>query len=206
MTMTAIRFAAAFVLGALATPATLAAQTEPPAPAYEALVACRSVESEAERMACLDRELARFAEAVESGRVVVIEREAVRALERESYGITMSGVQRLTGLLRRSSAQGNEPETETLEDGSQIVYRADGGVDEMRALPVTGVRYDRAGKAVVTLANGQIWVQTDSTSFGRVTRARLDEGLTADLLPGAMGSNFMTLSHHPRRFRVQRTD
>jgi len=206
MTMTAIRFAAAFVLGALATPAALAAQTEPPAPAYEALIACRSVESEAERMACLDRELARFAEAVESGRVVVIEREAVRALERESYGITMSGVQRLTGLLRRSGAQSNEPETETLEDGSQIVYRADGGVDEMRALPVTGVRYDRAGKAVVTLANGQIWVQTDSTSFGRVTRARLDEGLTADLLPGAMGSNFMTLSHHPRRFRVQRTD
>lgn len=157
-------------------------------------------------MACLDRELARFAQAVESGRVVVIERETVRALERESYGIAMPGVQRLTGLLRRSGSETGEPETEILQDGSQITYRADGAIGEMRSLPVTGVSYDRTGKAVVSLANGQVWVQTDSTSFGRVSRARLEEGLTADLLPGAMGSHFMVLSHHQRRFRVRRTD
>lgn len=205
LTMAARRLAAALMLGALTAPAAMA-QDEPPAPAYEALMACRTVEPAADRMACLDRELARFADAVDSGRVVVIEREAVRALERESYGITMPGVQRLTGLLRRGGSQASEPETEMLEDGSQIIYRADGAVDEMRALPVTSVSYDRAGKVVVALANGQVWVQTDSTSFGRVTRARLEEGLTADLLPGAMGSHFMTLSHHPRRFRVRRTD
>lgn len=207
LTMAVTRFAAALLMGAALTvsPA-LARQDEPPSPAYAALIACRAVQAEPERFACLERELARFAEAVDTGRVVVIEREAVRALERESYGITMPGVQRLTSLLRRGGAGDGEAETETLEDGSQIVYRADGGVDEMRALPVAEVSYDHAGKAVVTLANGQVWVQTDSTSFGRVTRSRLEEGLTADLLPGAMGSHFMTLSHHPRRFRVRRTD
>lgn len=204
--MAAQHFAAAAMLVALAAPAALSAQTEPPARAYEALIACRSVESQAERMACLDRELALFADAVESGRVVVIEREAVRALERESYGISMPGVQRLTGLLRRGGSQSSEPETETLEDGSQVIYRADGGVDEMRALPVADVRYDRVGKVIVTLANGQVWVQTDSTTFGRVTSARLQDGITADLYPGALGSHFMALSHHPRRFRVRRTD
>lgn len=194
------------MLGALSAPAALAAQSEPPAPAYEALMACRSVEVEAERLACLDRELANFAEAVEARRVVVIERDAVRALERESFGIEMPGIQRLTGLLRRGGSEPAGPETETLADGSQIVYRADGGVEEMRSLPVTAVRYDRAGMAIVTLANGQVWIQTDSTSFGRVTRARLESGLTADLFPGALGSNFMALSHHPRRFRTRRLE
>lgn len=204
--MSATRFAAALLLGGLATPAALAGHNEPPAPAYEALVACQSIEAETERLACLDRELANFAEAVESRRVVVIERDAVRALERESFGIEMPGIQRLTGLLRRGGSELNGPETETLADGSQVVYRADGGVEEMRSLPVTAVRYDRAGMAIVTLANGQVWIQTDSTSFGRVTRARLDNGITADLFPGALGSNFMALSHHPRRFRARRLE
>lgn len=199
------RFATALIAGALAAPAALAVQAETPAPAYDALMACRSVEPVADRTACLERELARFAEAVESGRIVVIERDAVRALERESYGISMPGVQRLTGLLRRTGSETGEPETETMEDGSQITYGADGAVQEMRALPVRSVTYNRAGKAVVTLANGQVWTQTDSIMFGRVTRARIEEGLTADLYPGALGSNFMALSHHPRRFRVSRT-
>ncbi|WBQ09116.1 hypothetical protein L2D01_09435 [Hyphomonadaceae bacterium ML37] len=203
--MAATRFAAALMLGALAIPPAQA-QDDPPAPAYQALMACRSVEPEAERMACLDRELARFAAAVETGRVVVIEREAVRALERESFGIDMPGIQRLTGLLRRSGSQTSETDTETLEDGSQIVYRADGGVEEMRAMPVTRVTYDRVGMAMVTLANGQVWVQTDSTNFGRVTRSRIEDGLTADLYPGALGSHFMALSHHPRRFRARRLE
>jgi len=203
--MAATRFAAALMLGALAIPP-VQAQDDPPAPAYQALMACRSVEPEAERMACLERELARFAAAVETGRVVVIEREAVRALERESFGIDMPGIQRLTGLLRRSGSQTSETDTETLEDGSQIVYRADGGVEEMRAMPVTRVTYDRVGMAMVTLANGQVWVQTDSTNFGRVTRSRIEDGLTADLYPGALGSHFMALSHHPRRFRARRLE
>jgi len=203
--MAATRFAAALMLGALAIPP-VQAQDDPPAPAYQALMACRSVEPEAERMACLERELARFAAAVETGRVVVIEREAVRALERESFGIDMPGIQRLTGLLRRSGSQTSETDTETLEDGSQIVYRADGGVEEMRGMPVTRVTYDRVGMAMVTLANGQVWVQTDSTNFGRVTRSRIEDGLTADLYPGALGSHFMALSHHPRRFRARRLE
>lgn len=206
MTMAASSFAAALMMGALAAPAALGAQSEPPAPAYQALMACRSVEAEADRLACLDRELAAFADAVEARRVVVLEREAVRALERESFGIEMAGLQRLTGLLRRSGAESAGPETETLADGSQIVYRADGGVEEMRALPVTAVRYDHAGKAVITLANGQVWTQTDSTTFGRVSRSRIEDGLTADIYPGALGSNFIALSHHPRRFRARRME
>lgn len=206
MTMAATRFAAALMLGALAAPAVMAAQSEPPAPAYEALMACRNVQAESERLACLDRELAAFADAVEARRVVVIERDAVRALERESFGIEMPGIQRLTGLLRRGGAEPGGPETETLADGSQVVYRADGGVEEMRALPVTAVRYDRTGKVIVTLANGQVWIQTDLTTFGRVSRSRIEDGLTADLFPGALGSNFMALSHHPRRFRARRLE
>lgn len=206
MTMAASRFAAALMMGALAAPPALAAQSEPPAPAYEALMACRGVEAETDRLACLDRELAAFADAVEARRVVVIEREAVRALERESFGIEMPGLQRVTGLLRGSGGASAGPETETLADGSQIIYRADGGVEEMRALPVTAVHYDRAGKAVITLANGQVWSQTDSTTFGRVSRSRIEDGLTADIYPGALGSNFMALSHHPRRFRARRVE
>ncbi|MCH8489063.1 MAG: hypothetical protein LAT81_03915 [Oceanicaulis sp.] len=206
MTMPATRFAAALILGALGAPAALAAQSEPPAPAYEALMACRSVEAEAERLTCLDRELAAFADAVEARRVVVIDRETVLALERENYGIIMPGVQHLTNLLRRGGAEPDGPATETLADGSQIVYRADGGVQEMRALPVTAVRYDRAGKAIVTLATGQVWIQTDSTMFARVSRSRIEGGLTANIYPGAMGSNFMALSHHPRRFRARRVE
>lgn len=204
--MTLARFASVLLAGALAAPAALAHQDEPASPAYTALMACRAVEPDTERMACMDRELAAFARAVETGHVVVIEREAVRALERESFGIAMPGVQRLTGLLRRGGGESAEAETETLQDGSQIIYRADGGVEEMRALPVRTVNYDRTGRAIVTLANGQVWVQTDSTQFGRVSRSRLEEGLTADLIPGALGSYFMALSHHPRRFRARRSE
>ncbi|MGJ3230386.1 MAG: hypothetical protein ACFE0P_01150 [Oceanicaulis sp.] len=180
--------------------------------AVEALLLCRD-ETEADaRLACLDAALAEFDAALETGRLAVVERRQVREVERESFGLTLPSVSGLGTLFARRSRDAApdepdaaEPETETLEDGAVVVYARDGGVSEIRSLPVAQVTETRAGLLVITLENGQVWRQT-SPSMVRTPRRNDLDGLTARIESGVLGAYFMELSHHPRRFRAERVD
>ncbi|WP_306016040.1 hypothetical protein [Oceanicaulis sp. MMSF_3324] len=170
------------------------------------LLACRALSDEGARLACQDEHLAALAQATESGRVVVVERQALREVERESFGLNLSSVGRLGSFLRRSdSAEARAAaETETFSDGSVATYDETGQIESLSGLAVQSVDRVR-NKLRVTLVNGQVWAQTDSTPLPGVSRRAIRDGLTVEIENGALGSHFMRLSSSPsRRFRAER--
>ena len=174
------------------------------------LLACQALTDDAARLACQDEHLATLAEATQTGRIVVVERQALRQVERESFGLNLPSVGRLGGFLRRSSSdtagaeQVAEAETETFEDGSVATYNEEGSLDSLTGLPVEEVETVR-GKLRITLANGQVWAQTDSTRIPTISNRDVRNGLTAEIETGLMGAHFMTLSNNTRRrFRAER--
>ena len=174
------------------------------------LLACRALSDDSARLACQDEHLGALAQATESGRIVVVERRALREVERESFGLNLPSVGRLGGLLRRRDSGDSEAtemaEVETLEDGSTATYNASGSLESLIGVPVSEVTL-RNGKLRITLANGQIWAQTDSTRLPRISSRAVRNGLTADIESGLLGAHFMSLSNNERRrFRAERVE
>lgn len=169
----------------------------------QALLACRDIAEPQPRATCMETRLNEFAAALDEGRLVVVESGRIRAVERDSFGISLPSMAALSDIFSRSEGGRNAPESETLEDGTTVVYRAGGGVEEMRAVPVRSVETDPFGKVLVTLDNGQVWVQTDDTRVRRV-RGRHMDGLTADIRSGLFGATSMELSHSGPSFKVER--
>ena len=170
------------------------------------LLACRQLTDDAARLACQDEHLANLADATETGRLVVVERQALREVERESFGLNLNSVGRLGGFLRRSeNAEARAAsERETFADGSVATYDEEGQIESLSGLSVQSVERVR-NKLQVTLSDGQVWAQTDSTQLPGVPRRALRDGLTVDIESGALGSHFMRLSAFPsRRFRAER--
>lgn len=187
-----------------------------------ALFACRQIESAAARAACFDSALADFERALDGGEIAIIERRAVREVERDGFGLSLPSLSGIQQVFRRDRGEETEqttqagaqdqprpgpetvePEVETFEDGSRAEYRGDGRLDRITGAPVASVRDTRDG-IVVTLENGQVWRQTDGTRVLPVRRRHLEAGLTAEIERGMLGSYFMTLSHDGRRMRAER--
>jgi len=199
--------AAACALISVGVPA-LAQDTGTDSETLNRLLACRALTDDAARLACQDEHLAALAQATETGRVVVVERQALRQVERESFGLNLPSVGRLGGFLRRSGGseaeQVVEAETETLEDGSVATYNEEGSLEALTGLPVENVELVR-GKLRVTLANGQVWAQTDATRLPTISNRDIRNGITAEIETGLMGAHFMSLSNNTRRrFRAER--
>jgi len=188
----------------------------------EALFACQQVADTAARAACFDAAVSDFKTALDGGEIAIIERRAVREVERDGFGLSLpslSGIQQVfrrdgvdegeqtaqaeSEVQARRSPELAEPEVETFEDGSRAEYRDDGRLDRISGAPVASVRDTRDG-IVVTLENGQVWRQTDGTRVLPVRRRHLEAGLTAEIERGMLGSYFMTLSHDGRRMRAER--
>ena len=92
----------------------------------DALLACRDIAEESQRLACLDAGMADFAAAIEEGRLQVVERDAIRAIERESFGLSMPSVAGLGAMFRGGGEARGEAETETLEDGAVVANKDTG--------------------------------------------------------------------------------
>ncbi|WP_420331905.1 hypothetical protein [Oceanicaulis alexandrii] len=203
-----LRSLAAAIAVLAASAPTLAQEAQSESDTLNRLLACRALSDDAARLACQDEHLNTFAQATETGRIVVVERRALREVERESFGLNLPSVGRLGGLLRRrDSEEATEvAEVETLEDGSTATYNASGSLDSLVGVPVSEVSM-RGGKLRITLANGQIWAQTDSTRLPRISSRAVRDGLTADIESGVLGAHFMSLSNSQRRrFRAERVE
>jgi len=192
-------------------PAALAQAQDAPSEsaALNALLACQSITDDTQRLACQDEQLAAFAQATQSGQVMVVERRAVQAVARESFGLDLPSISRLTSVFRRGSAPDSQAvaaatEVTEFEDGSTATYDELGQIEQISGLVVTNVE-ERQGKLWVTLENGQVWRQTDSALVPRISARRVRNGITASVERGALGSHFMRLSSHSsRRFRAER--
>lgn len=191
----------AFAASALAlASAAASAQSFSGSPLMDDLLACRSLTSESERLACMDSAAAALDAAIGSRQLSVVERQRAVAAERNTFGTAVAGTGRIfSSLFSRGEADlGGE---QAYEDGAVAVRSEDGDIQALRGVPVRAIRTDAFGKLVITLADGQVWRQTDNT---RVNAPRDVTGLTVEIERGALTSFFMRLSSNPVRFRAAR--
>lgn len=145
----------------------VAAQSPPTVqpPVLSALLACRAKTDAAERLACYDAAAANLGAAAQSGDVVVVDRDQVRQARREAFGFTLPSLE----LFDRGAPK--EPQAESL------------------TAVVASARTDGAGKLIVQLEDGAVWMQTDTRRLGRSPK----KGSKAEIRRGAMAGYFLSL-------------
>ncbi|GLK50641.1 hypothetical protein [Maricaulis virginensis] len=209
---------------ALLAPAALAFQGDP----VDDVLACRLIADIETRLACFDETSTRLANARDTGDIVVVEREAVEAVERDSFGFNLPSLPRFA-LPNLSSgreqheavagAEGTEPATpraqtpgreatpqsatELAEEEFRVVARDDeGNVDTvtMRLERIRVVGYDTM---LFEMENGQVWRQTDD---GRRIRLRGQGPHFAEIRRGAMSSYLLRIDGEGRAVRVRREE
>lgn len=139
------------------------------------LVQCRAIGPAEARLACFDAAAARLDDAEKTGEVVVLDRSQVRTAKREAFGFSIPSFD----LFDRDERQRAE-EVDSIESTIASAYRGQRGW-------------------VVTLANRQVWSQTDNR---RILRAK--PGDKVEIRRGLVGSFFMRLGDQPG-VRAERT-
>lgn len=170
--MKSLRAPAFWLLGlvaATATPAFAQAQTreEIPRPALlESLLACRSVSGAEARLACFDTASEAFDVAERQGEVTVVDQAQAQETRTRLFGLNLDGAN-LWGRLRQEER------------------------DRVEAIETTLVRAstDGNGRAVLVLADGSTWRQTDSERIN----ARLRAGAPVRVRQGAVGSFLLSV-------------
>ena len=142
--------------------------------------ACAEIGDDTERLACFDAAVGRLKQAEETGEVVTVTRDQVKEVERDSFGFNLPSLPKLV--------------MPKLGGGDQ----AD-GLDEVVVAAVK-VSSSAEGKALITLENGQIWVQTDSANIRVKSR---DLPMDATIRKAAFSSYRMQLGNG-RWFRAKR--
>lgn len=113
-------------------------------PVFEAVVNCRALASDAERLACYDQSVAALAAAREKQDIVVADRATIRETKKGLFGFTLPKL-RLFGGAERDSDDVKEIES-----------------------TISAVRDTADGMAILTLADGARWKQTDGgNTFAR---------------------------------------
>ncbi|MBL8530130.1 MAG: hypothetical protein JNK94_00215 [Hyphomonadaceae bacterium] len=164
---------------ALATPAVAQQPAQAPG-VLEQVYACATVGEEAARLRCYDDAVGRLRAAQTSGELVAVDRGQVQQIERESFGFSLPSLPRI---FQRTETPGAEPErTESL------------------TAQVSGVRQRNTGIYVITLANGQVWEQTD-----QLPPRRLRAGDTVEIRRATFGSYLLHYDRGPA-VRVRRIE
>jgi len=180
------------------------AQTD--ASPLQPLFECRSISDDTARLACLDAAVEALHGETESGDLVAVDREQIEAAEESTFGLSIPNFT-IPGLGLRGGGGRNEELVEadaTAQSQDRVVRRNDdGNIERIEGLAVTEVTINRADHVVVTLANGQVWRQTDSTHVQGI-RSGARPGLTANIRSGMLGSYFMRLNNGGRWFRAER--
>ncbi|MEP3072588.1 hypothetical protein [Maricaulis sp.] len=214
---------------AFLSPGATALQTDP----VDDVLACRSVVDIEARLACFDASAERLATARHSGDIVIVEREDVEAVERDSFGFNLPSLPRfrLPSLMAAQSehdavaelnASGIEEAPSTSSTSSQpsatAVAPEPQSASELDGNEVRVVERDRDGNVdTVTMRIDRTRVVGyDTTVFymanGQVWR-QVDDGEVrlwgngphfAEIRRGAMGSYLLRIDGDGRAIRVRR--
>lgn len=154
------------LLLALQPAATWAAKPGPmPNPAIlEALIKCRTVSGDAERLACFDKAAAAVERATTNGDLVALDREQRRQARRQAFGFLL-------------------PSLSFLERGEKT-----GEIDHLTAI-AADAGLNTLGEWVITLDDGAVWRQTEPVELGRTPH----KGSKVMISKGVLGSYFMTI-------------
>lgn len=135
---------------------------------------CAAVQAANERLACYDRSVQSLDDAERRGDIIVVDRAEVRETRRQLFGFNLPSVP----MFERSSSR-----AETIDNLST---------------KLTSAR-EVGSKWILTLENGSIWRQTDSSAF----RFSNQPGATVEIRQGAMNSFLMRVGTS-RSVRVER--
>lgn len=196
---------AVFLVAAMGAPA-LAGQDQPAEgreAQLSALLECREVTGDAERLACFDSTSAAFGSRTD---LVVIDRGQIEQAEREGFGFNMPSLGPLASLFdreaRSDASRASELEVaQSSEGGAQVVRRDSNGAIEEIELEIERVTTSGYQTQRLHMTNGQVWVVNDE-----VPRRRLGvrEGSTAVIRRAALGSYLAQIDGTGRAYRVSR--
>jgi hypothetical protein len=221
----------ASVLIAASALATASAAAQEPV-RLDPLLACRSIEDGQARLACFDREAARLA-GDGSGRLVAVDMEDVEAVERDSFGLELPSLPRLSMSIfgardeRGLEAEGpasEAPPGATVGDDSpaqpsapaarpapapepdaRVLARTDDGQIDQIALIVDEVRLRGYDTVYIDMANGQVWEVIEGRNVRRL-EGRVRPGTEAIIRRAAVGSYLLQFEGRGPAYRVIRRD
>ncbi|MGH7023524.1 MAG: hypothetical protein ACREEB_08035 [Caulobacteraceae bacterium] len=133
-------------------------------PVVRALLDCRKVADNADRLACYDKAAAAMESATSSGDLVSIDREQRRAARRQAFGFSL-------------------PSLSFLERGEKA-----GELNHITSTATNAYR-NSEGKWTVQLEDGAVWQQSEAEELGRTPHP----GSKVDISKGMLGSFFMTI-------------
>lgn len=142
---------------------------------------CAGIAADADRLACYDLAVAELRSAETSGEVVTLTSEEIEEARTDSFGRKTDGVEE-TLAARAGETAAAEP-------------------DEVTA-GIASLGETRDGRLLVTLDNGQVWRQVDST---RVFVSRKAPPQSATVMKAALGSYRLKLGN-ARAFRAERVE
>lgn len=141
--------------------------------------ACAEIESNEERLACYDSAVGRLKAAEEAGEVATVTRQEVEQVKKESFGFSIPSLPKLA--------------LPKLGGGD------DGEIKELQQA-IASVQTTALKKVIVTLENGQVWQQTDTTKI-QVSKKRPPQ--MATIKTASLGSFKMRLDKG-RVFKAKR--
>ena len=141
--------------------------------------ACAEIQNDDERLSCYDNAVGRLKIAEEKGEIATVTREEVEQVKKDSFGFSIPSLPKLA---LPKLGGGDDREIKELE------------------LAVASARLNPYKKAVVTLENGQVWEQIDSTS---IFISKKKPPQMAKIKSAAVGSFKMKLDNG-RTFRAKR--
>lgn len=140
----------------------------PPPPQVNALLACRAIADDAQRLACYDKSAATIGEAVAKRDIVVYDRESVKQTKRGLFGFSIPNL----GIFGD-----DDDEVEIKQIDGEIVS--------------TGLSAD--GSYVFRLADGSRWSQIDSKPIALEPQT----GDKVVVRKGALGSYILSVAKQP---------
>lgn len=159
-----------FCLSAFSSPAFAKADKHKPSPPelYTALVACRGISGNIERLACFDAAAAKLAEAVAAQDVYIADKAQIRETRRKLFGLTLPNL----GIF--GSGDDDDQDTDQITQISSTVKSAAYGPDGF----------------IVTLDDGTVWQQIDRVQIGRSPKS----GMQIVVKKAALGSFKMNIA------------
>lgn len=181
----------------------------------EAVIDCRSIANDLERLACFDAAASALAE--RAGDLVVVERQELEAVERDGFGLELPSLPRLSlSIFGSRTAQSDlevtqsdiSPDPATVEadavtsDAVVLERTDDGQIDRVR-LQVASVERRGYGDVFFTMTNGQVWEVVGGPRLQRLPDPARRETFV-EIRRAAVQSYLMRINGVGAAYRVQR--
>lgn len=146
------------------------------APELQAIVDCRALADRDARLNCYDAAAAKLDQAEAAGQVVVVNREQVRKVRKDVFGLQLPSLDIFNAVVGKGKAGAAEAEdSNRLQSVVKTAWR---GGD---------------GRWSLELETGAVWRQTDDFQLANDPHP----GSKADIRQGALGSFFMKIDGQP---------